>query len=101
MSLRELTSRQAILDAVAEFDRLGRSAFLSKYGYGVARQYFLQIDNRMYDSKAVVGAAHGFQFPHLGPLKRTEFSGERTVKRKLEELNFFVTVVPVKTSTTT
>ena len=99
MSLNELTSRQAVLDAVAEFDCLGRVAFLSKYGYGAARQYFLQIDSRMYDSKAIAGVAHGYQFPHLGPLKRIEFSGgEQTVKRKLEELSFVVAVVHLKRS---
>jgi hypothetical protein len=28
-----------------------------------------------YDSKAVVGAAHGYQFPDVGPLQSSEFSG--------------------------
>jgi hypothetical protein len=30
--LEELTSRDAVLDAIAEFDQLGRDAFLEKYG---------------------------------------------------------------------
>jgi hypothetical protein len=33
MSLTTLT-REAVLVAVAEFDRLGRDVFLAKYGYG-------------------------------------------------------------------
>ena len=92
MALGDLTSRQAVLDAVAEFDRLGRDAFLGKYGFGKARDYFLVVDGRRYDSKAIVGAAHGFQFPNQGPLTAADFSGgENTVARRLGELDFDVT----------
>ena len=93
--LADLTSRQAVLQAIEEFDRLGREAFLAKYGFGKARQYFLIHDGRRYDSKAILGVALGFQFPGLGPLKPSEFSGgDATVKRKLEELHFTVDVLP-------
>ena len=91
MALGDLTSRQAVLDAIAEFDRLGRDAFLDKYGFGRARDYFLVVDGREYDSKAIVGAAHGYQFPEDGPLRADTFSGgEATVRRKLAELGFTV-----------
>lgn len=30
----KLTSREAVLKAIQEFDRLGREAFLAKYGFG-------------------------------------------------------------------
>ena len=94
MSLSDLSSRQAILAAIAEYDQLGRDRFLDKYGFGKARQYFLEHDGNRYDSKAIVGAAHGFQFPAAGPLASTEFSGgEATVRAKLEELCFTVHVV--------
>jgi 5-methylcytosine-specific restriction protein A len=44
-----------------------------------------------YDSKAIVGAAYGFQFPEKGPLRGAQFSGgENTVERKLEQLGFEV-----------
>jgi hypothetical protein len=77
-----------------EFDVLGEEAFLKKYGFGHAREYFVRRDNRLYDSKAVVGAAYGYQFPDQGPLKSADFSGgESTVQRKLEELGFEVVVV--------
>lgn len=91
MSLGDLTSRQAVLDAIAEFDRLGRDVFLDKYGFGRAREYFLVVDGRRYDSKAIVGAAHGYQFAEDGALGADAFSGgEATVRRKLAELGFDV-----------
>ena len=91
MGLSDLTSRDAVLDAVREFDELGRDRFLAKYGFGGARQYVLEIEGRLYDSKAIVGAAHGFQFPKLGPLDASRFSGgEATVRRRLTALGFRV-----------
>jgi diadenosine tetraphosphate (Ap4A) HIT family hydrolase len=92
--LSALTSRRAVLQAIDEFDRLGRDAFLAKYGYGPARRYFLEHDGRHYDSKAIVGVAHGHQYPNRGPLANTEFSGgHQTVQKKLEELGFLVLVL--------
>lgn len=91
MGLADITDRQAVLDAVAEYDRRGADAFLEKYGFGRARSYFLEVSGRSYDSKAIIGAAHGYQFPRRGALKAGEFSGgESTVRAKLEELGFTV-----------
>jgi hypothetical protein len=93
--LSDLTSSRAVIDAIAEFDRLGREAFLKKYGYGKSHRYFLEHEARQYDSKAIVGAAYGFQFPDRGALENTEFSGgELTVQAKLEELGFKMVVLP-------
>jgi hypothetical protein len=95
MAFADINSRQAILDAVAEFDRIGRAAFLEKYGYRVAKHYYLEIDGQLYDSKPIVGVAHKYQFPSDGPLKPREFSdGESTVQRKLEDLGFRVVSRP-------
>lgn len=89
MSLADITDPQAVLAAVAEYDQLGQSVFLKKYGFGLAKSYFLVLNGRRYDSKAIVGAAHGFQYPNRGPLSAGDFSGETdTVKRKLEALGF-------------
>ena len=94
MTISELTSTSAVTRALDEFDALGRDAFLDKYGFGPAREYFVRRGNRLYDSKAIVGAAFGHQFPHSGPLRPSEFSGgEATVQKKLEELGFEVVVV--------
>lgn len=89
--LAKLTSAEAVRRAIAEFDELGRDRFLSKYGFGRSRNYFVVVDGRRYDSKAIVGAAHGFEHPELGPLTSNEFSGgESTVRQKLEALGFDV-----------
>jgi len=59
----------------------------------------LDIDGRLYDSKAIVGAAHGYEFPLAGPLRTGDFSGgEATVTRKLEELGFTVRRLPATRS---
>lgn len=94
MTLADLTSAQAVEKAVDEFNRLGRETFLDKYGFGRAREYFLEIDGKRYDSKAIVGAAHGFQFPSEGALRPSDFSGgDATVRVKLESLGFNVLVL--------
>jgi len=41
MAFSEVNDRAAVLKAVQEFDRLGRHAFLEKYGFGKARDYLL------------------------------------------------------------
>lgn len=71
-----------VLQALAEFDSLGREVFLKKYGRGPSRSYFLRHNHKLYDSKAVAAAAYGFARPDEGPLQ--DFAGGlRTVKRAL------------------
>lgn len=90
MSLGDLTERQAVLDALAEFDSMGRESFLSAYGYRPARSYFILHAGKRYDSKAIAAAAHGHQ--HGRALSWDEFSGgESTVARQLRRLGFTVT----------
>ena len=94
MALSDLTMRDAVLRAVEEYDHIGQDEFLTKYGFGRAREYFLAYNGKLYDSKAIVGAAHGYQFPQHGPLGPHDFSGgEATVQRKLEALGFEVRVI--------
>lgn len=91
MTLNEIT-RSAILQAVAEYDRLGRDAFLERYGSGPSRSYLLEIDGKEYDSKAIVGAAHGY-LSGRDPPGRGEFSGGRNHAAKLlSDLGFEVVV---------
>ncbi|MBG0822481.1 HNH endonuclease [Planomonospora sp. ID91781] len=89
MALSDLR-REMVLAAIAEYDRLGRDAFLERYGYGPARDYFLRHQGRRYDSKAIAGVAHR----GVGgrPLRAAEFSGgNATVARALIRLGFEVT----------
>ena len=71
---------------------LGQEAFLAKYGFDRSRSYLLIHDGKSYDSKAIVGAAHGVG-PGNQPLSAGEFSGgEATVGRLLRRLGFTVEV---------
>lgn len=91
MSLANLTSPDAVLAAIEECDRVGREEFLRMYGFRPARLYLLVYDGRQYDSKAIAGVAHGYQFRHLGPLTSTMFSGGISrdgAAARLRELGF-------------
>ena len=91
MSLDDIKRPESIDAALAEFQKLGRAVFLKKYGFGQSREYFLVKSGVLFDSKAVIGAAHGYEFPSLGSLRPNQFSGgEQTVARKLRELGFNV-----------
>jgi len=61
VTLSDVT-RTGVLAAVDEFDRVGREAFLKATGFGPARAYFLEHDGKLYDSKAVIGYAHGGEY---------------------------------------
>lgn len=91
--LSRLRSPVAVQAALDEFARLGRSAFLERYGFGKSRDYLVRNprSGELCDSKAVVGAAFGFEHPEEGPLKPADFSGgEATVVPKLQALGFEV-----------
>lgn len=89
MSYKDVSDKKAVLQAIEEFDRLGRGGFLSKYRFGRARNYFLLYLGNQYDSKALLGAAHGYQFgTALTPYDF--FGGKKTVRPKLESLGFRV-----------
>lgn len=72
-SLATLTDRNAVEAALEEFDRLGRFAFLEKYGFGEAKEYFLVTETGNYDSKAIFAAAYERQ--HGVRFSNDDFSG--------------------------
>ena len=92
MSLADLSDGSAVLKAMSEYDRLGEVQFLRKYGFRTARLFKLRYEGRFYASKAILGAAHGFQFPHKGPLAATGsgLHGGKPVISKLRDLDFTV-----------
>lgn len=90
MTLHDVT-RAAVLAVISEFDEVGRDQFLAKYGFQPARSFFLLYDGKRYDSKAIVGAAHGSISPASKPLLASEFSGgAATVAPLLRSLGFVV-----------
>ncbi|MFJ9189359.1 HNH endonuclease [Streptomyces globisporus] len=70
---RGAITRESVLKVLAEHDELGREAFLSKYGFGVARSYVLVHEGQEYDSKAIAGVAH--RWDQERALASDEFSG--------------------------
>ncbi len=90
MALRDITDPDAVRTAIREFDELGREAFLHRYGFGPSREYVLISDGREYDSKAILGAAHGHQHPELGPLPSGDFNGGDQTVAALRRLGFDV-----------
>lgn len=90
MALRDLSDPNAVRRAIQEYDEIGREAFLARYGFRPALRYYLSYNGSHYDSKAVVAAAHGYQFPGK-PLRAYEFvGGLSTVVPKLRSLGFDV-----------
>ena len=74
MQLGAIT-RGGVLQAIAEHDQLGREVFLATYGFGAATRYALLHEGREYDSKAISGVAHRYDFGRA--LTPSEFSGGR------------------------
>jgi len=93
MSIHDIHDPAHIRAAMEEYDRVGRTYFLEKYGFGKSREYMLRntTTGNLYDSKAIVGAAYGYAFPGQKPLGAEEFSGgEATVERLLANLGYEV-----------
>ncbi|MEJ1155151.1 hypothetical protein [Microbacterium marmarense] len=89
VSYADLSDPNAIEAALGEFDRLGRWAFLDKYGFGEAREYFLVTDDGRYDSKAIFAAAYEVQYGVA--VSSSEISGGKSgAARRLQELGFVV-----------
>lgn len=90
MGPADVTSRDAVLRAMREYDELGRDAFLAKYGFSRSTKFVVSDDGREYDSKALLAAAHGFQYPDQGALPNNFSGGEQTTSR-LRTLGFTIT----------
>lgn len=91
--ISRLQSPSAVQSALDELSSLGRTAFLARYGFRKSRDFLVRnpTNGELCDSKAIIGAAFGFQYPDEGPLKPSDFSGgEATVAPKLQSLGFEV-----------
>ncbi|MGC9539987.1 hypothetical protein [Streptomyces sp. UG1] len=89
MALTDITA-SAVMQAIEEFDRRGRDAFLEAHGFGRAHRYLLEHNGKFYDSKAIVGVAHGY-LPGQEVLESSQFSGgEGHAVSALRELGFSV-----------
>jgi putative restriction endonuclease len=93
--LSDLTSASAVLQAMAEFRRLGRDAFIEKYSVSAARfrksdDYFVYDGSIGYDSKPLVAAAYGFQHGRKHALHSDDFYGGDPVKARMRALGYQV-----------
>lgn len=94
MKPSDLTSSIAVESAIEEFDKRGRKSFLKKYDFGESDDYFLFFKGRYYDSKAILGAALGKQFPDEGALKFGAFKGGPQTIDRLSKLGFKIVELP-------
>jgi 5-methylcytosine-specific restriction protein A len=90
MTVSQVTSPEAVRAAAREFDALGEDAFLYEYGFGPASDSAVVIDGRLYPARALLGAAHGHQYPEIGPLTDGDFGGLSETAATLSELGFEV-----------
>jgi hypothetical protein len=58
--LRADVTRDDVLRAIQEYDRLGPEQFFSEHGFGPSRSYELVWDERRYPHKAILGVAYEF-----------------------------------------
>src|SRR5689334_4749416 len=56
--LRADVTRDDVLRAIQEYDRLGPERFFSDHGFGPSRSYELVWDERRYPHKAILGTAY-------------------------------------------
>lgn len=87
MGLAEI-DRDAVLQAIAEYDEIGQDAFLRRYKFGRAKKYVLFHRGGEYDSKAIVGAAHRYSAGRQ--LAASDFSGGEQTVGRLRQLGFTV-----------
>ncbi|MEN8516543.1 DUF3883 domain-containing protein [Burkholderia sp. RS02] len=93
MSIQDIKDPAAIRAAMNEYDRVGRTYFLEKYGFAKSRNYMLRDSEtgRLYDSTSIVGAAYSYAFPERASLSSSDISeGEVVVENLLTELGFEV-----------
>jgi predicted HNH restriction endonuclease len=90
-TLSEIKNKESILSAISEYDKIGGYAFLNRYGFDPSLKYFLYYNNKLYDSKAIVGVSYRYEYPTEEYLSSNEFSGgQDTVVALLKNLEFTV-----------
>ena len=92
--LADLTDHLAIERAVREFKEVGRDEFLRRHEFGPSDSYFVVIDGRWVDSKALLGAAYAIQHPDRERLTSKDFSGgQKRIGPICERLGLVLTTV--------
>lgn len=87
MSLTDVR-QEHVLDAIEEFDALGRETFLSRYGSVEASRYVVVYRGKEYDSDALARSAHRFAQGH-SPRSSDLTDTSRDVAEHLAKLGFY------------
>lgn len=87
--LRADVTRDDVVRAIREYDRLGPEPFFSEHGFGASRSNELVWDNRRYPHKAILGTA--YELATGRRLRCGEFEGRRSgAVGVLEALGFTI-----------
>ena len=60
MTLADIT-KEAVDSAILEYDQLSAASFLAKYGFATAKRYWIELDGKLYPTKAIAGVAHKYR----------------------------------------
>jgi hypothetical protein len=84
-----VVSREDVLHAMKEYDRLGPDQFFAEHGFAPTTTYELISNRRSYPPKAVLGTA--YEFATGNRLASDDFEGGKTgAVRVLGDLGFIV-----------
>jgi hypothetical protein len=85
----DAVTRDDVVRAIGEYDRLGAPAFFAAHGFGPTTTYDLAWDGRLYPPKAILGAA--YELATGQRLASADFEGGKSGAVKvLEKLDFTV-----------
>jgi hypothetical protein len=82
-------TRDNVMHAIREYDRLGPERFFSEHGFAPTTTYALVLGKRRYPPKAILGAA--YEFATGEKLGSTDFEGGKAgAVQVLEKLGFTI-----------
>ena len=89
MVIWDRVTRDHVLQALREYDRLGPDRFFSKHGFAPTTTYELVVEKRRYPPKAILGTA--YELATGKKLDSADFEGGKTgAVRVLEKLGFTI-----------
>jgi len=89
MVIWDRVTRDHVLQALREYDRMGPDRFFSKHGFAPTTTYELVLEKRRYPPKAILGAA--YELATGKKLGSADFEGGKTgAVRVLEKLGFTI-----------
>jgi len=85
----KVSQREYVINAIREYDKLGRAKFLEKYDFSESKKYFLVYKGQTYDCKPLTYGAYVLQF---GEKLKSRYSAgvQEKIRPHLESLGFTV-----------